>query len=184
MLSRRNCAQYYPSGELSFVYSTRNCQSWLMGCIASRMRSRLAKWRCFVGASKVTETQKNGQTESATFPLSLHRAERSRTIDKTPPPSGGWAPRDDNIPLLIAIIPLCYGALRDSMQRESCRFARCISSCDRKDSAVRRKFTINLHAHVLTNVLACLLWTCPGLEFHLEHVLNISRILLRARVWS
>lgn len=82
------------------------------------MKSRLAKRRCFVGASKVTETRKNGQTEPATFPFSLHRAERSRTIDKTPPPSAGWAPRNDNIPLLIAIIPLCYGAFWNPAQRE------------------------------------------------------------------
>lgn len=117
------------------------------------MKSRLAKRWCFVGFSKVTETRKNSKPSQ---PLSLSRfigAERGRTIDKTPPPcvGGGWAPRDDNIPLLIAIIPLCYGAFRDPMQWERCCFTRFVAfrRATGETTLCVWKYTINLHAHVL-----------------------------------
>lgn len=152
------------------------------------MKSRLAKRWCFVGASKVTETRKNGQTEPATFPFSLHRAERSRTIDKTPPPSAGWAPRNDNIPLLIAIIPLCYGAFWNPMQREHRCFHALHFVVLRQERQCRaekiyNKFTC-ARAHKCAACMPSLDLPWLGISFGniRERVLNISRILLRACV--
>lgn len=117
------------------------------------MGSRSSKWRCFVGDLEGHGNTEEWQTDPATFPFSLHRAERSRTIDKTPLPSDDPVrPRDDNIPLVIAIIPLYYSAFRDPDGSYALPFhARCILPRARgqKDNISRRKFTSNLHAHVL-----------------------------------
>lgn len=109
------------------AYLTRNCQDLAKGSVKPlRMGSRSAKWRCFVSDLEGHGNAEEWQTDPATFPFSLHRAERSRTIDKTPPPSDGVRPRDDNIPLVIAIIPLYYSAFRDpdATGATLCRFTR------------------------------------------------------------
>lgn len=145
---------------------------------------------CFVGAS---EGHGNAE-EWPSQPLSLSRfigAERGRTIDKTPPPGvgGGWAPRDDNIPLLIAIIPLCYGAFRDSTQWESCCFARFVAFHVARQERwccvkIYNKFTCARAVKCARMPSLDSPWLGISFENIRQHVLNISRILLRARVPS
>lgn len=141
--------------------------------------------------SKVTETQKNEWTEPATFPFSLHRAERSRTIDKTPPPSGDWAPRDDNIPLSNSH----YSVMLWRFSRLDCNgehrcFARCILvvATGQRQCRVEKiynKFTCARAHKCALHAFSLDLLPWVGISFRSirEHDLNIfSRILLCAHV--
>lgn len=92
------------------------------------LRSSGHDWRNGGVLSWSRRSRKYGRMSKPSQPLSLSRfiapnaAERSikrfhrRTVER----------RDDNVPLLIAIIPLYYGAFRDPTQRELWRSAHCI----------------------------------------------------------
>lgn len=100
----------------------------------------VADWRNGGVLSGFRRSRKYGRMSKTNQPLSLSRFIAPNIVErsiKRLPPSGSRAPRDDNIPLLIAIIPLHYGAFRDPTQRELCRSAHCISAvCRETDSTL------------------------------------------------